>query len=126
MTRLVIARVEELAASQGYKTLKFFNRKKQEVILQDIDLILEGEGSNQLYLRGDELNLPSQDEIPGKLLSNDNESLDVDENVAPLEVADLVKDMRMNDEAIIPDDMQHDDENLDGNHEFYSDQDNSE
>ena len=29
MTRMVIARVEELVAQQGYRTLKFFNRKKE-------------------------------------------------------------------------------------------------
>ena len=41
MTRLVIERVETLARRQGFKTLKFFNRKRQEMRLVDADL-LEG------------------------------------------------------------------------------------
>lgn len=38
MTNTVIRRVEELAARQGHKTLKFFNRKKEEIIFPDADL----------------------------------------------------------------------------------------
>ena len=34
MTWLVISHVEQIAAQQGYWTLKFFNRKKQEMILE--------------------------------------------------------------------------------------------
>ena len=39
MTRLVIERVETLARRQGYKSLKFFNRKHEEMELLDADLV---------------------------------------------------------------------------------------
>ena len=39
MTRMVIERVELLAEKQGYKTLKFFNRKRKEMMLQDTELL---------------------------------------------------------------------------------------
>ena len=39
MTRLVVSQVEQLATQQGYKTLKFFNQKKEELFLEDINLL---------------------------------------------------------------------------------------
>ena len=37
MPNWVIKRIEELATSQGMKTFKFFNRKKEEVLFSDPD-----------------------------------------------------------------------------------------
>ena len=126
MTRLAIARVEELAASQGYKTLKFFNRKKQEVILPDIDWILEGEGSNELILDGENLNLPTQDVAPGELLNGDDEPLEVDEDVDPTEVADLIQDMQSHHDVPEPDQNPIEDENINEVDGYNSGQENSE
>ena len=39
MTRLVIKQVEDLAAKQGITSLKFYNRKRQPVILENADLL---------------------------------------------------------------------------------------
>ena len=44
MTRLVIERVEILARRQGLKSLKFFNRKHEEMSLLDADLVEGVEG----------------------------------------------------------------------------------
>ena len=38
MTPLVIKRVEQLAANQGIKTLRFLDRKNKEIIFDDSDL----------------------------------------------------------------------------------------
>ena len=40
MTRMVVNRVELLATGQGYKSLKFFNRKRQEMILENSELLV--------------------------------------------------------------------------------------
>ena len=45
MTRMVIDRVELLATRQGYKTLKFFNRKKNELMLSNADLLKGVDGN---------------------------------------------------------------------------------
>ena len=39
MTRMVIDRVEELAIKQGYKSLRFYNQKKQPMVLKNADLL---------------------------------------------------------------------------------------
>ena len=39
MTRVVIDRVEELARKEGFKSLKFLNRKREEVFLENADLL---------------------------------------------------------------------------------------
>ena len=83
MTRLVIRRVEEMAAKQGYKSLKFFNRKRQEMILSDIDL-LEGVGGFTEHVIQDsetETNLPSGVPEPSRLLSEANENVEVAKEV---------------------------------------------
>ena len=41
MTQMVIDRVELLASQKGYKSLKFLNRKKQEFLLANADLLEE-------------------------------------------------------------------------------------
>ena len=38
ITQLVIARVEQLADQQGFKSLKFLNRKKEEFFDSDLDI----------------------------------------------------------------------------------------
>lgn len=60
------------------------------------------------------------------MLSSEDESLNADENIDPSEVADLAQDMRMHDENIIPDKKQYEDENLNENHRYYSNQEDSE
>ena len=81
MTGMLIARVEELAVQQGYWTLKFFNRKKQEVVLQDIDLSLGLQEVREHVVDGADLDLPSGDLAPGGLLDGDDEPLEVDEEI---------------------------------------------
>ena len=39
MTEIVIKAVEKLAESQGFKTLKKFNRKKREMLFPDDDIL---------------------------------------------------------------------------------------
>ena len=53
MTRMVVDRVEEMAEKQGYKTLKFFNRKRQEMMLKDVDLLTGVGGEEQTILDDD-------------------------------------------------------------------------
>ena len=94
MTKMVIRRVEEMAAAQGYKTLKFFNRKKQEMILSDIDL-LEGVGGFSEHIiqdRATEVNLPSGDPMPGGLLNEIAENNESAEDVDQEQLADLAGD----------------------------------
>ena len=93
MTQLVIDRVEELAVKQGYRTLKFFNRKNQELVLRDVDL-LENEVTSNETISDDPgfLNLPSDEGAPGGLLNELEEDLDVDEGIDPSELADLLAD----------------------------------
>ena len=62
MTKLVIQRVEQMARNQGYRTLKFFNRKRQEMLFDPIDT-LEGVGGrlpakNELIDEADENYIP--------------------------------------------------------------------
>ena len=89
-------------------------------------MILEGEGSNELFLMGEGLNLPAQDDTPGKLLSGEDEPLVADEEIDPSEVADLVQDMQIHNELPNPEENQDEDENQDENNGYYSDQENSE
>ena len=39
MTRFVVKRVEEMARKQGLKSMKFFDRKRNQIILNPIDLL---------------------------------------------------------------------------------------
>ena len=97
MTRMVIERVEQLATQQGYRSLKFFNRNRQEMILDNIDLLtgLERVSADHV-VEGDELGLPLGNSEPGGLLSEDGNvedvELNVDDNIDPSEIADLVED----------------------------------
>ena len=78
--------------NQGYKTLKFFNRKKQEVILQDIDLKMGLQEVREHVIDGETLHLPSDDKAPGKLLNGDDKSLNMDNEIDQEEVANLLDD----------------------------------
>ena len=49
MTRMIFDRVKLLAKLKGYKTLKFFNRNNQEMILINEDL-LKGVGGNMITI----------------------------------------------------------------------------
>ena len=46
MTNLVKERVEDMARRQGLKSMKFYNRKRHEMIFTPVDL-LEGVGDQQ-------------------------------------------------------------------------------
>ena len=100
MTQMVIARVEELATRQGYSTLKFFNRKKKEVVLEDEDTKVDLSELNDHVIDGENLDLPLENPAPSELLSNEDEELDVDEDIDPKELAGLIHDSR---QARIPD-----------------------
>ena len=93
MTQLVINHVKELAVKQGYCTLKFFNRKKQELVLWDVDL-LETKVTSKENISDDPgfSNLPLDEGAPGRLLDGPEEDLEVDEGIDALELADLLDD----------------------------------
>ena len=93
MTRLVISRVEQLAAQQDYRTLKFFNRKKEEMILEDIDLLAGLQEVRDHVVNEDEMDLPTGDGTPGGLLSGPDKPLEVDEGINQEEIADLLQDV---------------------------------
>ena len=86
MTRLVIERVETLARRQGLKSLKFFNRKHEEISLLDADLV---EGVVTIDEDEDFNPLPSIDDGLGKDPGEDVD-LDVNEDLDPEELADLL------------------------------------
>ena len=95
MTHLVVERVEELAARQGYKSLKFFNRKREEMILRNADL-LEGVGVSSEPLEDEDYQElpPIDDGIQNDSDDSDGE-LDVDdEQVDQEELADLLEDAK--------------------------------
>ena len=91
MTQMVVDRVELMAKNQGYKCLKFFNRKWEEIVLHPADLIAEVDGDVEVSANentnfenfGD---LPQEgdddddDHIPGLLL-NPEEPLNVDDQI---------------------------------------------
>lgn len=58
MKRMVIEGVELLAEKQGYKTLKFFNRKRKEMMLRDADLLAAVSSNEQKFLDEDYAPLP--------------------------------------------------------------------
>ena len=41
MTQMVVDRVELMGKQEGYKFLKFFNREKEEILLNPADLLAE-------------------------------------------------------------------------------------
>ena len=46
MTRMVIEQFELLAPCQGMQSLMFLNRKKQDMIFQNIDMLAGVDGNN--------------------------------------------------------------------------------
>ena len=91
MTRLVVQRVEELATKQGYKSLKFLNRKKEPMLLDSIDKFVGIDG------RSSEIDgiIENMDEDYGPGADDDkavDEPLVVDSSIDPKEVADLLND----------------------------------
>ena len=90
MTRMVVDRVEQLATQQGYKTLKFFNRKKEELFLEDIDLLAGLQEVRENIINESNLkDLPPGELAPGGLLSGPDEPLS-DKEIEEEEVADLL------------------------------------
>ena len=100
MTRMVIERVELIAARQGYRSLKFFNRKKQEMVLRDADLLAGVDGAPMVLEDGDDEYVPPLpplvDEYGAAETSGDEDvgdvDLEVDEEITSDEVADLLQD----------------------------------
>ena len=91
MTRLVVQRVEELATKQGFKSLKFLNRKKEPMLLEPIDRLVGIDGRSS-EIDGIIENM-DEDYGPG---ADDDEAVDellvVDSGIDPEEVADLLND----------------------------------
>ena len=95
MPRMVIARVEELYKTQGYKSLKLFNRKKEEMALRDIDLLMDLENvDTQISDDPGFLSLTLGELPPSGLLSGPDEDLDVDNEMYLSELAGLLVDFR--------------------------------
>ena len=97
MTCLVANCVEEMAKGQGIKRMKFFNRKRQEMVLQPNDL-LKGVGENVItnIIKGSRnirTNLPVTEDS-GRLLDGPEVSLDMDEEITDKEIADLLEDKK--------------------------------
>ena len=98
MTNLVKNHVEDMARKQGLKSMKFYNRKRQEMVFTPIDL-LEGVDNQSKEILEDEdmkhgnyLPPPVEDsDLPGGVLDSDD-NLDVDEDIDEEEVADLLDD----------------------------------
>ena len=90
MTRMVIDRVDLIATKQGYKSLKFFNRKKEEMILTDADLLKEVVGENTILDDEDFDSLPPL--IFEGTEGDSNEELEVDEGISSEEIAALLDD----------------------------------
>ena len=91
MTRMAIERVELIATRQGFKTLKFFNRKKEEMILTDADL-LEGVGrGGETFLENEESHLPPL--VLEGVDEDSDEELDVDEGISNEDIADFLEDI---------------------------------
>ena len=112
---MVISEVEELATQQGYKTLKFFNRKKEEMILEDIDLLTGLQEIRNHVVDGEYLDVPSGDQAPGGLLNGPDEDLKVDKGIDQEEVADLLEDAA---EYINPQQDGKEEPEAPGGHEF--------
>ena len=90
MTRMVIDRVDLISTKQGYKSLKVFNRKKEEMILTDADL-LEGVVSENKILDDEDF-----DPLPPLIFEgakeDSDEELEVDEGITSEEIAALLDD----------------------------------
>ena len=54
MARMVIEQIELIVSKQGYKTLKCFNRKREEMVLRDADLLKGVVGENGDVILDDE------------------------------------------------------------------------
>ena len=113
MTRMVIERVELIAEKQGYKTLKFFNRKRKEMMLRDADLLAGVGGNAEAILDEDYIPLPPIDDGEDEI--DPAEELDGDEqSITNEEIADLLNDENsgvadVNEDDIMPDLIPRDD-----------------
>ena len=111
MTDLVVNHVNNMAKKQGLRSMKFFNRKRQEIVFTPNDLLVGvGSGStpDETVLEDDDEehrnNLPDPEgepELPGEL--SDDHELDVDEKMDENEVADLLEDARIQENNPNPD-----------------------
>ena len=81
MTCMVISRVEQLASQQGYRTLKFFNRKKKEMVLEDIDLLAGLQEVRNHVVDEEGIDLPAGDGTPDGLLCGPDKPLEVDDGI---------------------------------------------
>ena len=105
MTDLVVNHVNNMAKRQGIKSMKFYNRKRKQILFTPADL-LEGVGSktrNKNVLIDDNrehanfLPVPGgEEDLPGELSSE--HELDMDDEVDENEVAELVEDARIHED----------------------------
>ena len=94
MTKLVIDTVNEMAYRQGYKSLKFLNRKKQPMLLNPIDT-LEGiramvNDNVEALEQADEDFMPML--APTESQHDEDSELIVDSGVDANEIADILDD----------------------------------
>ena len=84
---MVIERVESIAAKQGYKSLKFFNRKKEEMRLRDADLLegVSGDVIDENFSSLPDLDYEAEEE-------DSDDELEADEGISNEEIADLLDD----------------------------------
>ena len=119
MTELVIKAVEKFASDQGFKSLKFFNRKKEEILFKDSDLFTGVGKEEQHDSDSDSENSddPDDSESPDDFDDSD-ESDDEGENESPEdnqseeideeEIQEIISDLQENDEQALPTEVEED------------------
>ena len=94
ITDSVIRRVEELATRQGFQSLKFYNRKKEEVAWDRTDGLLAADlaGVNINDLNDDNYEIPESAPVEISDLQNEDEKIiDEDDNTIDEEELELLK-----------------------------------
>ena len=102
MTQMVVDRVKLMGKQQGYKCLKFFNRKKEEILLHPADLLAEVGGDVEVSANENTNfetfgNLPQEGDdsdisASSLLLGPPDELLDVDGQIDSSKLAELLED----------------------------------
>ena len=116
MTCLVVKRVEEMARKQGLKSMKFFDRKRNQIIFNPIDLLKGVQEQNEQQEdkileendaeHGNNLPVPGDEDLfqPGELLDDQQDHiLDVDSDVDENEIAEILDDAKNYEDAQVED-----------------------
>ena len=103
MTKIVIKQVEDLAASQGIKSLKFYNCKRGHMVPLPNDLLKGVGGQDEIQnLLEEDPNMPvnnlpqAEDDPASRLLGGSDKELDIDEDIDKDELANLLDDTKEN------------------------------